>query len=340
MFDMLQSIFAPSPARTVASHGALIQAAIERVVDGTDPRVRAVSGYRKRLHDAVTSSVEYVVGLVDSLPSAIETSRKAFSRDAQLRAFFVSAEHLQEVVSTSREIRDYLHKEDLKPSEPIHCLLSMGLSQKKILAIEQRGEIFHRDILQTAVNFSDHRLIGLTSNESQTRWEIKKRAFDHLIETALQRILSVHAARKELDQQYQLLRVKLKAMKTGDCGLEPLLKPAHGKRPKLADIERQIFDIEAELSAIRTGPATLKGLLENVASTLTAPSEILRLEPISLTLDAMGIEQSDPTAAGFNTFILNELVGGDRRRIVLLGCIPRADVLPQRDFIKEASRYL
>jgi len=326
MLDILRSIFAPSPVRTDAGHEALIQTAIERVVDGTDPRLRAVVGYKKRLTTAVARSVEYVTGLVDSLSPAVEISRKAFSSDAQLCAVFVSADHLQEVISSSYEIRDYLHKAALKPIEPIGCLLSMDLSQKKVLGVEQRGEILQRDVVQVAVNFSDHRLVGITSGESETRWEIKKRAFDHLIEAALLRILSVHTTRKKLDQQHQLLRAKLRAMKAGNCGLESVLTPADGKYPDRVDIERQISAIEAELLAIRIGPATLKDLLECVASTLSAPSEYLRLERVSLTLDAMNITRSEPAGASATTLILDEVMGGDRRRIVLLGRIPHTDI--------------
>ena len=45
--------------------------AIERAVDGTDPRVRIQSGYAKALQQPVRHAVEYVIELIDSLPAAV-----------------------------------------------------------------------------------------------------------------------------------------------------------------------------------------------------------------------------------------------------------------------------
>jgi hypothetical protein len=40
----------------------------------------------------------------------------------------------------------------------------------------------------------------------------------------------------------------------------------------------------------------------------------------------MNITRSEPAGASATTLILDEVMGGDRRRIVLLGRIPRADI--------------
>ena len=58
-----------------------IREAIERVVDGTDPRLRAVSHYRRKLRDAVAHSVDYVAQQVATLPPAIEVGRRRFTTD-------------------------------------------------------------------------------------------------------------------------------------------------------------------------------------------------------------------------------------------------------------------
>jgi hypothetical protein len=49
----------------------LIEMAIERTVDGTDPRLRLVPGYRKRLRAPVIHAIDHVVALVDDIPATV-----------------------------------------------------------------------------------------------------------------------------------------------------------------------------------------------------------------------------------------------------------------------------
>ncbi len=55
---LLQSLFSVTPDPAGKFDPALIRAAIERVVDGTDPRLRMVRHYRKKLWTAVERSIE------------------------------------------------------------------------------------------------------------------------------------------------------------------------------------------------------------------------------------------------------------------------------------------
>ena len=53
MLRLLQSIFRQTPEATSGYDEELLKLAVERVIDGTDPRLRALSGYRKKLQPAV-----------------------------------------------------------------------------------------------------------------------------------------------------------------------------------------------------------------------------------------------------------------------------------------------
>ena len=78
MLQLFQSIFGAGP-QDEPYPDELISRAIERAVDGTDPRLRALPGYRKKLRAAVIHAIGHVVGLVDSLPVPLELSRAGFS---------------------------------------------------------------------------------------------------------------------------------------------------------------------------------------------------------------------------------------------------------------------
>ena len=65
MLHFLQSFFTEQKPKDAAYDDALIDAAMERVISGTDPRLVAVGGYKRKLRPAVEKSVSYVIEVVD-----------------------------------------------------------------------------------------------------------------------------------------------------------------------------------------------------------------------------------------------------------------------------------
>ncbi len=74
MLDFLTSLFGPAHGPDETLQEGLLGAAIERAVDKTDHRLRALGGYRKRLREPVERALRHVIGLVDQLPEPIEIS--------------------------------------------------------------------------------------------------------------------------------------------------------------------------------------------------------------------------------------------------------------------------
>ncbi len=61
--------------------------AIEEVVSGTEPKLRALSGYDRELGPAVERTLGYIADLIDRLPPPVELSRAAWQRDPHINAF-------------------------------------------------------------------------------------------------------------------------------------------------------------------------------------------------------------------------------------------------------------
>ena len=197
MLSLFQSIFG-SPSRTSSQvDEALIERATEHVVDGTDTRLRAVTGYRKKLRPAVERAVEYVIELADGLPPPVEFSRRQYGIDPRLRAFFASPERLQEVVGSSPAIRDYTSRGRRPATDMIYAGLGTEREERKVLGMNFAGETLRRDVEQVVVNFCNHRFVAVTDDETATRRELKKRAFDNLIATALRRIVAERRAPRQ-----------------------------------------------------------------------------------------------------------------------------------------------
>ena len=343
---LLRSLFRTAPMTTTGSFDdALIREAIERVVDGTDPRLRAVSHYRRKLRDAVAHSVDYVAQQVATLPPAIEVGRRRFTTDPCLRALFISPDHLREVLSFSQT----LHKNPPKASFPsavspeLYAALSMERFEKTMLGVELQGDLLRRDVPQMTVNFRNHRVAFPTSSETETRREMMKRAFDYLIEAALQSLTATRTRKQQLQQQQrQLLQKKAQVLKRAEPGLEALLaNPAPRKAAETAAIERQLREIAAEFSQLHADSATLDHHLAQIVATLRQPERHLRMDRVSLTLNHMNIKVSGDKAKTANTLTFDDaLIGANRRMTVLLVHFPRSELLESPDFFDEAQRIL
>lgn len=341
MLHFLSSLFAKQQTGTNGLDDVLLTAAIERVVDGTDRRLRGFGNYRKRLRDAVADAAVHVLTLVDRLPEATEISRRAYSTDRRLRAFFASADDLQAKVGGSKAVGDYLKTLGGVPPEEIFGVLGMEWEQRNVLGMQLHGDVVQRDVPQVVVNFHHHRYFGAAASEAESRWQVKVRVFDYLIERALETIVATRSKRAELEYQRVLLQRKLTAMKQGNWGLAPMLADVDHAPPDLAALETEIDGIEKELLELGARPAELEQTFQRIIDVLGHASDWVDLRSTTLTLDSMSIKTEDPQAAGASRLELIELFSaGGETRIVLPGFFPRQDLPEQPDFFKEAQRYL
>jgi hypothetical protein len=341
MLHFLSSLFATSSRRDDPVDKALIERATERVLEGSDPRLRALPGYAKRLRAPVETAVRHVIDLVGRLPEPAEISRQAFRNDPRLRAFFVSPEHLQETIAGCPMMNDYLRAAQPAAGDAIFGLLSMTRSEKNILGMDLQGDTLQRDVAQVAVNFSDHRYLGPSGDETETRRELMRRGFDFLIEKALQSIIAARSKKAELDQQRQLLQRKLRAMEAGKWGLDPVFAANEAGATDLVALEGEIQALETQLLALGTKPHALEHSLEHIAATLSDPAHWLDMRSISLELNPMSVKAGPGTTGRCYPLELTELFSASgQQRTVLLGRFPAQDLPPRPDFLEEAARWL
>ncbi|MEE4379976.1 MAG: hypothetical protein V2J55_21010 [Candidatus Competibacteraceae bacterium] len=341
VFRFMQSLFV-EPAASIGKYDeALIQAAIERVVDGTDPRLRAVGNYQRKLRDAVEYAVDYVDTLVDSLPSALDVDTRRFTADPRLRAFFVSADHVRETLGYSRSIRAHIQKHPQPRPAVVYATLGMERIEKTVLGMELQGEVIKRDVPRVAVNFSGHRIVFPSHSEKAARWELKKRAFDHLIETVLQRLVSIRARRQQLERQLTLYQKKAKTFQAGNPGLQALLNPSSQEPTDWAGLEQQMREIEAELISIRTDFKTIEHYLAEIAKGLQEAEQHLQVEHLSLNLDHMNYKATPGSKYPTNKLGLEEALLGNKRRLVIqLIRFPSDALPPPANLFETAGRYL
>jgi hypothetical protein len=341
MFQFLNTLFSLPARQTRGKCGDLIEEAIDRVIEGTDRRLQAVGGCRRRLRSPVEKAVMHVVDLVDALSEPVEISRSTFSSDPRLRAFFASYNHMQEKVGLAKTMEAYLTQASIYGNSRIYGLLSMQREEKNRLGTVLQDDHIQREVQQVVVNFTNHNFLEPSVSLEETVLNVKKRAFDFMIEICLERIIAERTRYAQLEQQQHLLKRKLKAMRAGNWGLEEMLRPEKSGNEGFNALESEIESIENELSMMSPRHEVLDRNLEIIAETLGRPEELLALRTIQLELDSMNIKADASTSAKTSELVLTEVYSGiGAARILLPGWYPVDELPDERKSIADAMRYL
>jgi hypothetical protein len=266
-----------------------IERAIDIVVEQTDPRLRFVHGFRRKLRKPVVRSLVYVNDLVTRIPGPFEISRKAYGSDPQVNALFGSADDIETLFAKNRMLHDFFH--DTPGCDRVCVPLAMLRQEKRILGMALSGDIVRRDVARTAVNFSRHRLgIVCAEDEAGLRSKLKWRGIHTLAVTALENITRMKTRTAELEEQRALLKMKLRDVQAQHRGLEAVAgNPATESREQQS-LEQRLKDTGEKIQEARTGVATLVDYLKQVCQVLNHPSRYLRVRRNSVIVDRMGIK--------------------------------------------------
>jgi hypothetical protein len=331
MLKLFQSFFGGDERRGRYPE-SLVVAAIERAVDGTDSRLRLIPGYRKSLREPVIHAIDHVVTLVDSIPAPLAACRDGFSADPRLAALFVSAEQMLEIMGRDRAMSALRESS----AEHLTALLMAERIEKNVLGMELAGEQVRRDVAQLTVSFRNHRLVDVADNEAETRRQLKRRAFDHVLSLALARIVDVREERTDLLRQRDVLRHKLLTLKRNGWSFEE----EEGTPSEPAGLQAELEDIESQLQGLGADAGVLATHLDIVVDLLGQAEQQLQIETVGMRLDSMNI-QRDAQDASARDVVLQEIRNARGRSMVLqlVSVIP-GELPPQENLLATAHRYL
>ena len=297
--------------------------AVESVVDGTDSKIRLVPGYRKKLQGTIRDSLEYADDLVNQIPLAIEVSSSTFTSDPYVNAFFTNVTDLQSIFSHSSEVQDFM---DAFHDSNARCcaLLCMRRTEKTVMGIELSGNMLKKDVMQTAVSFSDHRVYSPAPSETETRQGLKNCLFQGLVTNALERIVQLRFASHQLQNKRQMLDARLRRHKQQTREVNQDTRSIEETSLKLKKIEKEM--LHAPL-------LTPQVMLEQVIDIFSKPDDFVQVRKLQLRLNKMGIKISDDSAQADNRLNLTEVIIGDNPpRVVTLAMFPRKELLSRTVF--------
>lgn len=311
---------------------------MERVIDGTDGRIRLVGGYKKKLLSVIQTSLEYTDSLIDTIPKAIEINHTTYVTNPYVNAFFYNIKDLQGVFSHSSELRDFLEDFENQTLTQSCALLCMQMTEKTVLGMELSGDMLKKDVRQVAVNFSDHRIYSPAPTEPSVREGLKQCLFEGLVTNALGRIMELRLSNRRLQHERQMLRAQLRRAESGKEN--PALSEQE-RRQEIEAIRREIIRTEDDLNRIHS--ATPQVSLDQVIEVFSHPESFVHLNRRSIKLNKMGIKIRKDSAQPANNLNLTEaIIGREKPRVITLAKFPRDELLPQKHPLRDhdSTAYL
>ncbi len=338
MLSLARLIFGSSES-TASPRDRLIDAAIEKAVDVSDPRLRALSGYQKQLRDATKIAVDFVMDVVDTLPPIVEVTPKAFGSDPQVRAFFGSSNQIAEVFSDTPEVQELAARPRDEKETHFYAALRMELTEKRVLGSQLRGDKVQHDVLRTILNFGDHAVLSPSISEPELRKAVKERVFVGLIEQALLRMASAESRSHDLKEQRALLKTKLNTLRARGFGLTPSVSALETATETIEEVEQRLKTLEDKLEAIPRTGGTLEENLEALEDVLSHPGRHVEITQETERLTRMGFKCTGETVDQGDDITYTQVKLEDNTLAAVLVAYPYDQLRPPRKLMTNPIHF-
>ncbi len=296
----------------------MIHGAVEAIVVGTDPRLRFVPDYEKKLATPAMTSINHVRRMADNLRSSASLSPESYASDPRVHLLFGSVESMKQIVGRDAAFRAFTRDVHNASIQDAFGLLTAERQVKHVLGMGLMGETIQRDVAKTVLVFSDHRLRALAASERDTLRLIKIGAFRQLVELA-----RIRLARARLGSPIaEAARIAGQERRQGPPRIRnedfPPFDSPSGESGASDAGTSGLEEIDERLTRLGPTALSLRDYLDIVADVLSHPQDHLRQVPFSAVVDRMGtlVERADETAPDSDRVLLWEIVHTDRKNPV------------------------
>jgi len=304
---------------------AALTEAIERLVQGVSPAIRNVRGYRKRLRTPVERAQQYIEGLVAAIPGPRPLSADREAPDSLTALLFVGADQVRGLLNDNAELVSFF--QDNSTTQAV-ALLTATCNEKTIFTSVMQGEIIRRDVPQTAVDFTEHRVVAPAPTEAGNRRALREGGLRLLGLRALEHLTNLKSQKEDLAEEKRIVGIKLKILQAHDCSLEGLLESDRDSAAKAHRVREMLAEIDQELDTVTAVLGTPEDALNHLLSFLNNPEYVLTIQPLSLRLNWMGVKVDENAEDPGTEIDLAELEIKDRRkRVALLVTINRDEII-------------
>lgn len=305
---------------------AVMQEAIDSVVNASDPRIRLVGDYAEKLLDPVEAASRYCQNALRQVPPALVLDSRAWANDPRVNAFFATVDDLRTVLGNAAAVQDFF-----KQTGRAECFAWMEMIKRETATFGTilDGTMLVREAQQIVVNFSEHRLYFPAASEADLRQELKQQMLKFLASQARQRLVELQTRRDLLEEQRRQLRAQLDALHGNGSSLQPLPSNADPAERHLAALHQRLSQTELDLADARKPLNTLDDYLEQVRLVLGAPEKYLQIQRLAMRLSRLGIKLDVDSPEPGAAIDLIELRFPEQQRIGALVRIAREESAPE-----------
>jgi hypothetical protein len=312
--------------------------AIERLVDQVNPRLRAVSGYKKKLYPVVARAMAHVRDLTGRVPGPVLVDRRTWSSEALVNALFGSVERMRWVLS-GPQVRRYLKERPL--GGDCYAVFAAMPDVRRQLGVELVGDTLHKDVRQTAVSFQNQEVALLGEDEEEVREALARDALDLLVSFAVQEIVEQESRIGEVEERLRVVRLKLRVAETRSHGAGIILDDTADQLRDRDAMAARVAELEKDLAREKRGLTTLDDHLNRVVALLEHPESLMDLDRVRVRLDRMNIlREGADDSTGTEIEFTRGRRGDKPARVITLIRFPRSEVLEAQDRMREIERYL
>lgn len=237
------------------------------------PRLRIAPRYWARLEASVGEGIDYVRGLVATLPEAREASAASWAGDPCIRAFFGAPEELSRLVNRTPEMRALFDNEPLLQS--VFAVLGASCTE------------------QTTVTLSDHKLRICAATPAALTDEILRNMVDQLLLETLAHIASDTSRRGVLERERVLLATRLRLLEREGIGMSAVIGGDVADASETARLREQLKQNDSELDSLGAREELLEHELDAVCEVFADPLPWLHVTPRRLWLGPARVLTAD-----------------------------------------------
>jgi len=319
-----------------------VKHAIELAVIGIDARLRLVSGYEQRLLPAVESALAHCSALAAAIPGPIDMLPDAWGREPSMRALFVHAVEIDELLGRSLELLAFAEQPADDGADELCAVISLMRTEQKVLGWASHGEILHKDVPQRTVSYSRHRLLAPSESEADLRRDIEWRAYEHLVVEALGNLFQTGAAERPTGRAAALLRERVQLLQLARAGLGALHQPPLADESAFHAMRHQLVENGRQLAGLHRRANSLEERLERVIEVLSKPAEVLVFGRIEDRLTSLNVVAGDDAEVASALCLAEISVKGAQTyaRTTAIVRLSRRQLKPRRMDFSAAERWL
>lgn len=309
MFKLFHSIFGAVAGASQVYPESLVTEAIERALDGTDPRIRLLPGYAKKLREPVTHAIGHVIQLVDALAPPVLASAQGRDSSPTLSLFFYSTTRMADILGKDQALREFFRSHP-DYTGTVTALLVATREEKQTFGYALVDDKPMSDVAQTLVSFSHPLLHDVCIDEAALRPKLKRRAFDYLLTMALARITERQSERSTLSQRRAVMRAKLALQQKSSAFASREDESLVDLQTKYDAVEKQLQELGADDTVLDSNLATLIEVLQTAEKYLWITNVVLHIDQRNVLHDRDG--------EGVAAVSMQDLYDGDGRQTSLL----------------------